>query len=188
VPRLKLPLAICLAGALVDDVLTYLYVKEWGIYVEANPIIISYWLDKPFWLWILRELVLVAIAIAMSFGYRKFIEYLMAKTSNLKSSKTCMKIMNLMKRGWLWPLWLAAIIRIMPAFHNILLIFFGVETPLSKIINQIMSSFIFWALMALMEAMSAWRGTSHEPSSSQMVYLPEPHPPDPLSVYHISHT
>lgn len=183
--KLKLPLAIYLVGALVDDALTYLYVKLWGIYAEANPIIALHLLDKPLWMWGLKELAGVAIAVAMCFGYRGLIESLIARISNPKPSKACMKILNCMKDGWLWPLWLAAVIRLLPAIHNVLLIFFNVESPLSRIIEQMLSPLIFWALA---EAMSAWRGTSHEPSSTLMAYVAEQPHPDPLSACRISRT
>jgi len=92
VAKLKLPLAIYLAGALIDETLTYLYVKLWRIYAEANPIIVLYWLDKPFWMWILKELAGAGIAVAVCLGYRRFMEFLIAKASNPRKNRMCMKI------------------------------------------------------------------------------------------------
>ena len=126
-------IVLCLAyisGALVDNMLTYLYVGLWGLYVEANPVIALYWMDRPPWMWMARDLAGLLIALLASVSYRKFMDLLISVSGpNM--------VLSCMRGVWLWPLCLAAIIRCLPIVHNLLLIFFGVETPLADIIYRI---------------------------------------------------
>ena len=146
VSRLRLFAAAYLAGALIDDVLTYLYVKLWGMYAEANPVIVMFWLDKPLWLWILRELFGLILAVAASVAYRRLADILIGRAE--KPSPRALRLLTAMRRAWMWPLALAAVIRCLPAIHNILLIAFGYESPLSELVRRMFTpSFLGSALI-----------------------------------------
>jgi len=118
-------------GAAVDIWLTYIYVKELGLYMEANPFIALYWLDKPLWMWLMRDLIGLLIALFVSISYWRFMAFL-TSISHPNS------ILNYMKKAWMWPLYLAAVLRCLPAIHNVLLIFFHIETPLPEIIHKLL--------------------------------------------------
>ena len=117
-------------GATADNLLTYFYVKLWGLYAEANPIIAVYWMDKPLWTWMVRDLAVLLLAILVCISYRRLVDFLIS--TNRPST-----ILAYTRRCWLLPLYLVAVVRCLPAVHNILLIFFGVETPLADIIHMI---------------------------------------------------
>ena len=119
-------------GALVDNLLTYFYVKLWGIYLEANPIVMLYWINMPLWTWLMRELAGLLIALSASIAYRKFADYLISKSYPSR-------ILTLLRRAWLWPFYLAATLRCLPAIHNVLLILFNVETPLTELLFKILN-------------------------------------------------
>jgi len=131
VPSTKI-IALSLAyvsGALIDDVLTYLYVRSWGLYEEANPFIALYWMDKPLWMWLARDLSGLLVALLASLAYGRLMDFLISVSGpNI--------ILSYMRRAWLWPLCLAALIRCLPVVHNLLLIFFNVKTPLAALFTR----------------------------------------------------
>lgn len=127
--RVKILCLTYIFGALVDDLLTYFFVKLWRIYAETNPVIVFFWMNMPFWIWFLRDLTGLFIAFLASTIYQKLSDYLI--------SKSCPnKLLVFMRKIWLWPLYMATFIRCLPAVHNILLVFFNVETPLTEFISK----------------------------------------------------
>ena len=129
--------AAYLVGAVVDDVTTYLYVKTWGVYAEANPLVVALWLDKPLWVWILRDVFGLFLALAASIVLRGLMDFVIGRVE--RPSPTGMKMLRALRRMWALPLWLATIVRCLPAVHNLLLMTLNVESPLSQAIKQILS-------------------------------------------------
>ena len=141
-----IPVAIFAASAAADDALTYYYVKLMGLYEEANPVIagILASVGDPLHLactLALREAMGILVAALASLAYRGLIIALSGKISAREAKSPSRRILEAMRRAWTWPLWLASIIRLMPVIHNALLIFFGVESPLSWLVRRMFSSF-----------------------------------------------
>ena len=130
--KFKVIASFYVLGATIDNLLTYLFVKLWGVYTEANPIVMLYWMDKPLWLWIVKDLTGLLIALFASISYWKLADFLI-------SISRPNAVLILMKKAWLWPLYLATAIRWLPAVHNVLLVFFSIETPLAEFICKILT-------------------------------------------------
>ena len=124
--------SIYVLGATVDNLFTYLFVKLWGVYTEANPIIMLYWMNKPLWMWVIKDLTGLLIALLASIFYRKLADLLI-------SISRPNAVLIFMRRAWLWPLYLVTAIRCLPAIHNALLVFFSIETPLAELICKILT-------------------------------------------------
>ena len=123
---------IYFSGALIDDFTTYFYVKLLGLYAEANPIIAAYWMDKPLWLWVIRDFAVLLMALLIAKSFRRFVDFLRSRSPN-STVLTCLR------NRWLWPLYLVAIVRCLPAAHNALLIYFGIETPLTDLLHDLLA-------------------------------------------------
>jgi len=63
-----------------------------------------YWMDKPFWLWVIKDLTGLLIALLASISYQKLADFLI-------SISRPNAVLILMKKAWLWPLYLATAIR-----------------------------------------------------------------------------
>ncbi|MEM3907434.1 MAG: hypothetical protein QXZ17_11325 [Nitrososphaerota archaeon] len=132
--RVKILCLTYIFGALVDDLLTYFFVKLWKIYAETNPVIVFFWMNTPFWIWFLGDLTGLLIAFLASIIYQKLSDHLI--------SKSCPnRLLVFMRKNWLCPLYMATFIRCLPAIHNTLLVLFNIETPLTEFISKISSSF-----------------------------------------------
>ena len=130
--KFKVMASFYVLGAAIDNLLTYLFVKLWGVYTEANPIVMLYWMDKPLWLWMIKDLIGLLIALLASISYWKLADFL---TSISRPNA----VLIFMKKAWLWPLYLATAIRWLPAIHNAFLVFFSIETPLAEFICKILT-------------------------------------------------
>lgn len=108
-----------------------------NMYGEANIIVDLYFLDNPV-IWVVSEAMALVLVIVLAVSYRKLIEIIIKNTR--KDNVQSMKIINFLASKWTWIVWFAAIIRILPIIHNALLIFFGIETPLSSFIERITTS------------------------------------------------
>jgi len=109
-----------IAGVLADDILTYLYVVELRMFGEANPMNIFVNSGLPLWTWILVDMFVLFITLAM---HRLYIAYM--------DRKNLGRIGRIVAYTSLTSL---TAIRLLPAIHNALLLFFGIETPLPRIL------------------------------------------------------
>lgn len=107
------------------------------MYGEANIIVDLYFLDNPA-IWVVSEVMVLVLVIVLAVFYRKLIEIIIKNTR--KDNMQSMKIINFLASRWTWIVWFVAIIRILPIIHNALLIFFGIETPLSSLVKRITTS------------------------------------------------
>lgn len=105
-------------GALGDNIFTYYYVCVLGVFSEANPFRAHQVYTQPLWMWFIRDLLMLAIAIALTFLYKKLME---------RDTRT----LRLADRAWV-ILAVVAITRFIPVVHN-LLVLFGVRSPLADI-------------------------------------------------------
>jgi len=109
-----------IVGALVDDVLTYRYVVELRMFAEANPTNIFVNSGLPLWAWIAIDMFILLAILAM---YRLYIAYM--------DRRGVGRIGRIVAYASLASL---TAIRMLPAIHNTLLLFFGIETPLPRIL------------------------------------------------------
>jgi len=137
VKSIWLPSIIFIVAALIDDLTTYICVKVFNMYGEANIIVDLYFLDNPA-IWVVSEVMVLVLVIVLAVFYRKLIEIIIKNTR--KDNMQSMKIINFLASRWTWIVWFVAIIRILPIIHNALLIFFGIETPLSSLVKRITTS------------------------------------------------
>lgn len=121
---LLIPVLLYVVGATGDNLLTYWFVVVRRDFYEANPFVAPFIYSHPLYMWFLRDLAALALVIALALGYRKIILTL--------SPPNRARLFRIASKYWIIVL-AASIARILPVIHNLLLIFFGIETPLSKL-------------------------------------------------------
>jgi len=109
-----------IVGALADDLITYRYVVELRMFGEANPTNIFVNSGLPLWAWIAIDMLILLAILAL---HKLYITYM--------DRRGVGRIGRIIAYASLASL---TAIRTLPAVHNILLIFFGIETSLPRIL------------------------------------------------------
>jgi len=112
-----------IVGALLDDMLTYRYVVELRMFAEANPTNIFVNSGLPLWTWIAVDMLILLAILAL---HKLYITYM--------DRRGVGRIGRIVAYASLASL---TAIRMLPAIHNVLLIFFGIETSLPRILYGI---------------------------------------------------
>jgi len=110
-------------GALGDNIFTYYYVRLWRLFPEANPFREYQVYTQPLWTWFIRDFLMLGVAIALTFAYKKLME---------RDPRT----IKLTDKAWV-ILAVTATARFIPVVHNFLTLY-GIDSPLDDIYR------IFW--------------------------------------------
>lgn len=120
-PSLKTSAITLFLAILADDLMTYIYVKVPGAYVEVNTLVAAL-LGEPA-LWAVCEATLFTFTVLLSLCFRSLLAYVEAAARQLK-------IAGWMRRAWTYPIWLAAAIRLAATVSNMLQVL-GIAPPYS---------------------------------------------------------
>ena len=117
-------------GAIIDNVLTYLYAVKVGLYREANPLRAPLVYGYPLWCWFLVDFACLAFILSVSLLYRRMVLRFACKEVDANKRR---RHLWLAEKWWIAPAIMASL-RLLPVIHNLLLIYFGVETPLPQLL------------------------------------------------------
>jgi len=120
-------IVLFLLGSLGDNLLTYKYIVLEHRFSEANPIAESRIFVQPLWMWFVYDFVDLVITLGLAFGYYRLMLWYSRKKPLWKRKK----ILKIASKYWI-IVFVVAIIRVLPVIHNVLLLCFGIETPLPK--------------------------------------------------------
>jgi len=119
-------------GAVGDNLLTYRYVVVEHRFVEANPFVAPRVYSQPLWLWFVYDFVALAITFAITFGCYKLIVWLSRNDPPMRRAR----VLRIASKYWTIVM-VAGVVRFMPVVHNLLLLCFGYESPLSVMIFEL---------------------------------------------------
>ena len=128
--KIRLLVGIYGLGSLFDNSTTYIYAVKLGLYREANPLRIPVVYGYPLWMWFLVDFACLALILVASLLYRRMVLKFADKEANPKRRA---RHLWLAEKWWIAPAIMASL-RLLPVIHNLLLIYFGFETPLPKLI------------------------------------------------------
>ena len=111
------------ASSLGDNIFTYYYVRVLGTLIEANPFRAYQVYTQPLWTWLIRDFLVLGVAIALTFAYKRLME---------RDPRT----IKLADKAWI-ILAVVAITRFIPIIHNVLSLY-GIDSPLDDVYR------IFW--------------------------------------------
>jgi len=119
---------VYILGTVCDYLLTYKYVVVEGRFTEANPFLRDFIYANPLWMWFLRDFLFLVLIVAAALGYRWLILYLSRNEPPARRARLT----------WIaskyWVIVMAAVaVRLLPGVHDMLLIVFGWESPLSRL-------------------------------------------------------
>jgi len=98
-----------------------------GRYREANPFAAPF-IVQPLYMWFLRDFAFLALAVAASLGCRKLILWLSRNDPPPRRAR----IARAASRYWV-IVFATSTVRLLPMIHNLLLLLFGYESPLTQI-------------------------------------------------------
>jgi len=125
---LRLAVVLYSLGALGDNLLTYKYVVVERRFYEANPFTAPRVYTQPLWMWFLYDLAAFVFALVAALGYYRLMLWLSRRDPPSRRAR----ILRVASKYWAIVLFIS-IIRFLPVIHNVLLIYFGIETPLSEL-------------------------------------------------------
>jgi len=115
-------------GSLGDNLLTYKYIVLERRFYEANPIVAARIYTQPLWIWFIYDFIGFMVALALAFGYYRLMHLLSRRDPPWKRER----VLRIASKYWVIVLGVA-IVRFLPVIHNILVICFGIETPLPNL-------------------------------------------------------
>jgi len=128
--KIRLLVGIYGLGSLFDNSTTYIYAVKLGLYREANPLRIPVVYGYPLWMWFLVDFAFLALVLVASLLYRCMVLRFACKEVDADKRR---RHLWLASKWWMAPAIMASL-RLLPATHNLLLICFGFETPLPKLL------------------------------------------------------
>jgi len=125
---LRLAAVLYAIGAIGDNLLTYKYVVVEHRFYEANPFTAPRVYTQPLWMWFIYDFIGFVLALAIAFGYYKLMHWLSRRDPPSRRAR----VLRIASKYWVIVL-VISVIRFLPVIHNVLLVFFGIETPLSEL-------------------------------------------------------
>ena len=119
-------------GSLGDNFLTYKYVVLERKFFEANPFTAPRVYTQPLWMWFVYDFIALALTLAVAFGYRNLMVWLSRNDSPMKRAR----VLRIASKYWVIVM-VVAVVRFMPVVHNLLLLCFGYESPLSIMVFEL---------------------------------------------------
>lgn len=133
---LLIAVALFIIGSIGDNLLTYKYVVVEGVYGEANPFTASRIFSQPLWMWFVYDFAGLVAVVALALGYRVLMLWLSRRDPLWRRER----IRRIASKYWVIVMVVAGI-RLLPVVHNLLILAFGVESPL-PVVNR-----FFWELL-----------------------------------------
>jgi len=127
---LLIAVVLFVLGAVGDNLFTYKYVVVEHRFYEANPFTAPRIFTQPLWIWFVYDFIALVLTLAIAYGYYKFMVWLSRNDPPLRRAR----ILRIASKYWV-IVFVVAVIRFLPLIHNLLLLCFGYESPLSVMIE-----------------------------------------------------
>ena len=118
--KLSLFSLLYVVASLLDISFTYIYIVKLGLYSEANPFMANLVFTQPPYVLYALDMLILTLVLSVTLAYRR----LVVRVGVSKVADKCWVILAT-----------AAINRLLPGIHNVILLTTGYETPLPQIIR-----------------------------------------------------
>ena len=119
-------------GAVGDNLFTYRYVVIEQKLFEANPFTAPRIYTQPLWVWFVYDFIALALTLVIAYGIRRLLLWL----SRNDPPPVKARIAGIASKYWV-IIMVVGIVRFLPVIHNLLLLLFGYESPLSIMVYEL---------------------------------------------------
>ena len=119
-------------GAVGDNLFTYKYVVVEHRFIEANPFTAPRIFTQSLWVWFVYDFIALALTLVIAYGIRRLLLWL----SRNDPLPVKARIAGIASKYWV-IIMVVGIVRFLPVIHNLLLLLFGYESPLSIMVYEL---------------------------------------------------